>query len=371
MSKRIKTKYPGVYFRESRRIGGNGTEKVFYIVFKKNGKVQEEKVGRQYADDMTPARAAGIRAERIENKRESRKEIRERIAAEKNTTKWTIAALYKEYLANRPDLKGTATYNGQFNNYIDPDFGEKEPCAIAPLDVDRLRLKMLKTKSPSYVRGTIELLRRIINYGVRKRLIQPISFQIEIPSVDDKKTEDLTPEQLQNLLRVIAEDDHPHAGKMMLMALYTGMRKGEILRLQWSDIDFQRGFIRLRDTKGGRDQEIPLNDSARGLLENLPQENKYVFFGRDGQRKRIVEQLAKIRDKAGLPKDFRPLHGLRHVFASGLASSGKVDLYVLQRLLTHKDSKMTQRYAHLRDAALKNASNLAGDIVAQTLKKAK
>ena len=78
MSKRIKTTYPGVFYREAQRIGGKGTEKVFYIVFKKDGKVFEEKAGRQFQNDMTPARAAGIRAERIEGKRLSRKEIRER-----------------------------------------------------------------------------------------------------------------------------------------------------------------------------------------------------------------------------------------------------------------------------------------------------
>lgn len=58
------------------------------------------------------------------------------------------------------------------------------------------------------------------------------------------------------------------------------------------------------------------------------------------------------------------MHGLRHVYASMLASSGEVDMYVLQKLLTHKDGRMTQRYAHLRDEALKQASQVAGDIVA-------
>ena len=59
----------------------------------------------------------------------------------------------------------------------------------------------------------------------------------------------------------------------------------------------------------------------------------------------------------------RPLHGLRHVFASTLASSGKVDMYTLQKLLTHKSPIMTQRYAHLRDDALKRASELAGRLI--------
>ena len=67
-AKRCKTRYPGVFYRETERIGMKGTEKVFYIVFKKEGKVFEEKVGRQFADNMTEAKAAGIRAERIEGK---------------------------------------------------------------------------------------------------------------------------------------------------------------------------------------------------------------------------------------------------------------------------------------------------------------
>ena len=67
----------------------------------------------------------------------------------------------------------------------------------------------------------------------------------------------------------------------------------------------------------------------------------------------IYSILSKIKKEAGLPKDFRPLHGLRHHYASMLASSGKVDMYVLQKLLTHKSPLMTQRYAHLRDEALR------------------
>ena len=95
-------------------------------------------------------------------------------------------------------------------------------------------------------------------------------------------------------------------------------------------------------------------------------DSPYVFPGRGGgQRTSIAKQVNKIKEKAKLPKDFRPLHGLRHVFASMLASSGQVDMYTLQKLLTHKDPQMTQRYAHLRDETLKKASNLAGIIIEQ------
>ena len=96
--------------------------------------------------------------------------------------------------------------------------------------------------------------------------------------------------------------------------------------------------------------------------------SEYVFPGARGMKRATISvAVNKIKKKAGLPKDFRPLHGLRHTYASMLASSGKVDMYTLQKLLTHKSPQMTQRYAHLRDEALKRASNLAGELIHEAL----
>ena len=370
MSKRIKTKYPGIFYREVKRIGGKGIEKVFYLVFKKGGKVYEEKAGRQYADDMTPGRAAHIRAERIEGKRLSRKEIREVAQAKKQAeiNKWTIDRLWAEYKNNHPNLKGYRTYESAYNLHISPNFGTKEPKNILPLDIKRIENKLLKIRAPQTVFHVLELLRRIINFGANSKLCQGLNFKIKMPSVDNIKTEDLTADEIESLLQAIAEDFHPQAGTMMKLVLYTGLRKGEMFRLQWKHIHREKRFIQIVDPKGGKGQTIPLNDATKELLEEYkklnPDNSLYIFPGKGGgQRTTIARQVNRIKKRAGLPKDFRPLHGLRHVYASMLASSGQVDLYVLQRLLTHKDSKMTQRYAHLRDETLKKASNLAGDIV--------
>jgi integrase len=156
----------------------------------------------------------------------------------------------------------------------------------------------------------------------------------------------------------------------MKMALVTGMRRGELFKLQWQHIDFDKGFIHIIGPKGGKDQTIPLNQAAREILENHPRDynSAYVFPGRGGgQRVEMRRPIDRIRKAAGLPPDFRPLHGLRHTFASMLASSGDVDLYTLQKLLTHKTSAMTQRYAHLRDEGLRCASELASGLVSQVV----
>jgi integrase len=150
----------------------------------------------------------------------------------------------------------------------------------------------------------------------------------------------------------------------MLMALFTGARRGELFKLKWSDIDFERNFITLRDPKGKKDQKIPLNDPAIKLLaDHSRTESKFVFPGKGGrQRTDINKAVNSIKEKAKLPSAFRPLHGLRHVYASTLASSGQVDMFVLQKLLTHKSAAMTARYSHLRDDALRRASDLAGEL---------
>jgi integrase len=366
MPKRIKTDYPGVFYRETKRIGGRGLERIYYIVFKKDNKVHEEKVGRQFADNMTAAKAARVRAERIENKRKSRKEIREEEKALKAAEegKWTLGRIFDEYLEGRPGNKSKYVDANRFNLYLS-ELKDKEPGEILPLDVDRIRLKLLKMKSPQTVKHILNLLTWTINFGHRHNYCEPLPFNIKKPEVDNQKTEDLTPNQIKALFKAMEEDPNQEAAALMRLALCTGMRRGELFKLKWEDINFHHSFIYIRNPKGGRDVKIPLNGAAKEILESISRsESEFVFPGRDGnQRVSFTKAINRIKRTAGLPLDFRPLHGLRHVFASILASSGQVDLYTLQRLLTHKDPRMTQRYAHLRDETLKRASNVATDIL--------
>lgn len=375
MSKRKKTSYPGIFFRESKRVGGPGIEKVFYVVFKKDGKTFEEKAGRQYADDMTPARAAHIRAERIEGKRMSRKEARQAEKAKKQAEadKWTLDKLFAEYMNARPEGKSKKTDSSRYQNYLQPVFGDKEPCKIDALSADRLRIKLLKKKSPQTVKHVLNLLTWTVNFGVKNNLCAGLNFHVKKPVVNNEKTEDLTPEQLDRLLTAIDQDINFQASNLMRLALFTGMRRGELFKLKWKDLDFERGFINIADPKGGPDQKIPLNEPAKKLLKSHEKTgSKFVFPGRGGRRRvTISKAVNRIKARANLPKDFRPLHGLRHVFASMLASSGQVDMYTLQKLLTHKGPLMTQRYAHLRDETLQNASRLMGDLIKNVANKKK
>jgi integrase len=371
--KRFKTDYPGVYYIKGKGVPGSGhkVEKIFYISYRKNGKQIQEKAGRQYQDDMTPARASGIRARRIEGKELSNEERRLAEEAKKKAEagKWTIGRLWVSYKASRPVSKSLGVDEGRYNTFLKPAFENKEPKDLVALDIDRLRIQLLKKKSPQTVKHVLNLLTWIINYGVKNGLCTGPNFHIKKPTVNNIKTEDLTPDQLGRLLKAIDESSNLAVAKMMKIALFTGLRRSEIIKLRWSDIDFGRNFISIRNPKGGLDQKIPMNLEVGEVFDSIPktEHDGYVFPGRTGEMRTISSQARKIRDKAGLPSDFRPFHGLRHVYASMLASSGQVDMYTLQKLLTHKSPLMTQRYAHLRDEALKKASELAGNIINEAI----
>jgi integrase len=363
---RVRTKYPGVYYITGISPADGKPESIFYIMYRKDGRLIEEKAGRSRTEHMTAARASLLRAKKIKGDAPSNEEKREKVEREKEARAscWTFTRLWAKYLENKPDLKGKKQDEFRFSKYIKPSFGDREPRELAPLDLDQLRLRDLKGKSPQSVKLVLALLKRLARFGVKRRLCEPIPFEIEMPKVNNIKTEDLKEEQLAALLKAIEEDTHKQAGPIMMLALFTGMRRGEILKLKWEDVDFEKSFIHIVDPKGGPDQIIPLNKQARDLLTSLKSKSVFVFPGRAGDRRKDLHRITRaIADKAGLPRSFRPLHGLRHYFASSLASSGKVDMFVLQRLLTHKDARMTQRYAHLRDDALRKASNLMGDLV--------
>ena len=289
---------------------------------------------------MTPARAARIRAEKIDGKKLPRKEVRKAERA----IKWTIDRLMQQYFADKPKTKGWTVDRYRYDKYLKASLGNIEPQAITQMHVHRLRLNLSKTLAPQTVKHLLRLLARIINFGVNKGLCPGLGFKIEMPKVNNLVTEDLSPEQLSDLLTAIDQEADPQAANFLRLILYTGLRRGELFKLQWPDVDFDRGFINLRGPKGGTDAKIPLNPAARELLLNHPQtDSPFVFPGRNGgQRTRYPKAIDRIREKAGLDPSFRPCHGLRHFFASQLASSGEVDMYVLQRLLTHRSPLMTQ-----------------------------
>ncbi len=140
-----------------------------------------------------------------------------------------------------------------------------------------------------------------------------------------------------------------HMKPMVLLSINTGLRRGELFQLQWSDIDLKGNMLTVRGAtaKAAITRHIPLNQEAAEVLEAWKgrDNNPLVFPGRNGEPFDNVKKAWHALLEAAKVKDFR-WHDLRHTFASKLIMAG-VDLNTVRELLGHADIKMTLRYAHL------------------------
>lgn len=154
-------------------------------------------------------------------------------------------------------------------------------------------------------------------------------------------------------LRAVAYADH--LKPMITILLHTGLRRGELLNLQWADVDLldrnPQVTVRGEGAKSGQTRHVPLNKTAVDAFRKWRAQTEgdgLIFVAPNGGRFKDISNLwEKLRTDAGL-NDFR-LHDLRHDFASRLAMAG-VDLAVIRELLGHSDFMLTLRYAHLQPA---------------------
>ncbi len=173
---------------------------------------------------------------------------------------------------------------------------------------------------------------------------------------EDKRLRFVSTEECRELLNSC----DPHLRPIVITALNTGMRKGEILSLQWEKhIDLKHGFIMLDKTKNHERREIPINatlgDTLTGITRRL--DVPYVFHDpKTGKRYQDIKKSFATALRRARIQDFH-FHDCRHTFASHLVMAG-VDLTTVSRLLGHKDIKMTLRYSHLAPAHMKNAVNV-------------
>ncbi len=258
-----------------------------------------------------------------------------------------------------------------YRKHLEPRFGKKRLDAISAMDIERMKVEMKKgvskngkPYSPATIKHQLVLLNRLFNLAYRWGLYageNPMN-RVEVPKLDNHVTEFMTDGEVSRLLQTLETWPYRTSAAFVKFTLLTGMRRGELFKLTWDDIDFERGMVTLREPKGGKTQTIPVSPMALDVLQGLEVTSPFVFPGKDGQQRTDFKgPWRRIRKAAGLPENFR-FHGLRHHFASTLVSNG-VDLCVVQALLTHKDSRTTQRYAHLAPGALKEAAIKSAELL--------
>jgi integrase len=179
----------------------------------------------------------------------------------------------------------------------------------------------------------------------------------------------LSPEELGRLgdvLRDVERDaiEPPSVVAAIRLLILTGARRSEILRLRWEHVDLERGVLRLPESKTG-ERVLYLNPPAVEVLSRLEQRGPWVLPTASGTGPvSLSNPWTRIRDRAGLANV--RVHDLRHSFASVGAGAG-LGLPIIGKLLGHTQAATTQRYAHLADDPMRQASEVIGQRIAAAL----
>lgn len=239
---------------------------------------------------------------------------------------------------------------------------------ITTLEIEKFKVKRAAEVSPATVNRALAVLKSMFNRAIewRKTTENPCKG-VKMLKENNQRLRFLEKEEIRRLLETIDElilinkhDQYLHLKPIVIIALHTGMRKGEILGLKWRDVDIQRKTIHLSDTKNGEKRDVPMNDIVTKTIIAVPKhrDSAYIFCNQKGEPYGDIKKSFLTAIKKSDIVDFH-FHDLRHTFASQLVMAG-VDLNTVRDLLGHKSLEMTLRYSHLSPEHKQRAVDVLG-----------
>ena len=286
------------------------------------------------------------------------------------------------------------TYQGFISNHIKPTLGDLPLEKLTAMDLQRLYKHLLesgrvectesrnkpKGLSVKTVRNINQMISSALNCAVEQRMIfaNPTKGCV-LPKLERKEMKILRPESLGIFFQ---EARRSGVFELYYIDLATGLRRGELLGLKWSDIDLNKGIIHVRRQvlrQNGEVVEAPLKtkNSYRNIaigadtievLKGMEQKDEYVFpspYGGPMSPDSVLHMLQRVLKRAGLERI--RFHDLRHTF-SVLALQNGVDVKTLSAMLGHYSAGFTlDTYAHVTTSMQKQAANAVGNFLSGTL----
>lgn len=235
-------------------------------------------------------------------------------------------------------------------------FGDKRVSDITVEDVQDFYNDILITSSSSTANRHYSVFRAIINKALKLRIYEGpnpcngVVRQRENPP----REEYLTLEQIGILIKAAS----PRIRPLLAFAIMTGMRRGEILNVNWQDIDFNADIIHIYKSKSGKGRKVPVLPELKEILLKIKSKSAGKVFQITVPTLR--REFSKALRKAGIA-GIR-FHDLRHTFASHFMMNGG-NISYLKDILGHSSTELTTRYAHLSPHILKQAINAVANIV--------
>lgn len=285
------------------------------------------------------------------------------------------------------------TYRGYIENHIKPNIGSIPLNKLTSLELQKFYKKLLgngrverieskkqpKGLSAKTVRNINQIISSALNLAIeQKLLLTNPADACALPNLEHREMKTLPVEQLTSFLREAKESG---VFEMYYIELATGLRRGELLGLKWSDIDLEHGNLRVQRQIVRIDGEIvegplktknayrtlPLSADATDVLKTQKKKcgnSQYVFPSPTGgpiSPDSVLHMLHRVLKRVGLPKV--RFHDLRHTFAT-LALQNGVDIKTVSGMLGHFSAGFTlDTYAHVTTSAQKEAANTMGGVL--------
>lgn len=356
--KRKKSKFTGVYMRESKDRRYKGKPDIcFDVTFKEGSRKLWQKVGWR-SEGITAAYASKVRAEIMR---------KVRLGMDVSTPKpMTFGQAFKEYEENHlPTLKSGDRVTRLYNARLKDEFGDIKLKDISTIMLEKYKNRLLaEGLTPATTTHCLAIFRsvfkKMVSWEKYKGTVP--TDQITMPKKDNRRSRFLKKNEADELLtslRARSED----AYLMALTSLHTGMRFGEIANLRAEHISLNDGMIRIVDGKGEHSRTVFMTTELRyQFSQRYLKTGELIFPNRDGKiRSNISKSFPRTVKAMGLndgiadKRDHVVFHSLRHTFASWLVQNGTA-LYTVSELLGHSSLEMTQRYSHLAPEVLKAAA---------------
>ncbi|PWE20331.1 tyrosine-type recombinase/integrase [Aliarcobacter skirrowii] len=345
-----KTKLTGVYFRETKT--NDKLDKVYYITYKnKLNKKVWLKIGK-YSEGIREAYCNLKRNEILTTQRNG--ELPPIIEQKRKKDILKIEDLAKEYFSHKVISRSLLS---EYNTHTLPFFKNYDMNFLEKKDIEKFKsfleqkttMRTNRPLAPKTINNILNGLKSIAKYALKNDLLRnDFTKYITTSNIDNARERFLTKDEIQILYNETKEDNIIYL--FFKLALNTGARLATILNIHKKDIDFAHNLITLKDFKNNSTYKSFLTDDLKHLLElrtaNLSLNDKIFTTNPEKRLRAILDELFNEGIDNSDRKNKVVIHTLRHTFASHLAING-TPIFTIQKLMNHKDIKMTMRYAKL------------------------
>ena len=322
--------------------------KAYWIEYRYMGQRLREKVG--------PSRS---QAETVLNKRKV--QIAEkRFLDIKPDQNHSIDEIAKDFLYYSEQNKRSYWRDKIIAEHLLAFFKGRRLSQISPIHIEQYKGKRLNDGvKPSTVNRELAVLKSMFNWAIKskKATDNPVR-QVKFFHEPNPRLRFLDKNEIARLMANSAD----HLKPILIMALTTGMRRGEILDLKWENVLFDQGLVMIEHSKSGKRREIPicglLTRTLKECFNSASGRSEYVFSKPDGQAIKKVRTAFEAACRRAKIDNFH-FHDLRHTAASYLVMSG-IDLVTVKEILGHAKIEMTMRYAHLSKVHKQEAMEILG-----------